>query len=394
MAQQRTGRHQPSKTYADPNIGFAWLRLFGAITVVIDHSSPLVHPERLTIFPANWEASPGYVVLMAFFGMSGFQISDSWERDPSWWRFAGRRLLRIMPPLLVVVFFTTFVIGPLFTTMSAGEYWSDLQTWRYLVGTSLLFLLQHLLPGVFVDNPYPWSVNGSLWTLPMEFVGYVVVLVLGLLVAAGVTRLLVFAVLAGLLVLDTMYQATFGFQGDAGSLLQVPIGSLVSFLVPFVLGVIAHQFRDRIPLRPVIALGLLATWIALHWTPADRYVLPLMATYGAIVLAHRWPRRLEVDGRWFFGSYGMYIWAFPVQQLIILAGVRDQWVLMALAVPAAYLCGVLSWCLVEAPTQRGLRKYFVTPRRVEPDTIEFRPVAAPAAAQRRPPSMARSDRRR
>ncbi|MFF5989715.1 acyltransferase family protein [Prauserella flavalba] len=395
-----TGKRRKLKEYADPNIGFAWLRLFGAITVVIDHSSPLVHPERLTIFPASWHASPGYVALMGFFAMSGWQISDSWERDPSWWRFSGRRLLRILPPLLAVVFVTTFVIGPLFTSLTVGEYFADQQTWRYLVGTSLLFLLQHLLPGVFDDNPYPWSVNGSLWTLPMEMVGYVLVLVVGLLVAFGVTRYVVLPVLAGLMVLDGMFQATFGFQGNAGSLIEVPIGSMVSFMVPFAIGMVIHTFRDRIPLNGPAAIVLFAGWIAAHWTPLDRYLLAISASYGAIVIAHHWPTWFKADGRLVFGSYGLYIWAFPVQQMIIAAGVHNQWVLMALAVPAAYLCGVASWCLVEAPTQRRLRKYLVKPKPprqprppsprppsfAEADTVRFSPVARPPAG-RRPPSM-------
>ncbi|PRX47846.1 peptidoglycan/LPS O-acetylase OafA/YrhL [Prauserella shujinwangii] len=325
--------------------------------------------------------SPGYLALMAFFAMSGYQISDSWERDPSWWRFSARRLLRILPPLLVVVLCTVFVIGPLCTMLTVPGYFSHPQTWDYLVGTSSLFFLQHALPGVFAGNPYPWSVNGSLWTLPMEFVGYVVVLLVGVLVAAGSSRLILFVLLAGLVLLDSHSRATFGYHGDAGSLFEIPVGSLVAFLVPFVLGMVMHTFRRNIPLRPWLACTLLGVWLAAHWTPLDRYLLAVMASYGAIVLAHHWPRRWEVDGRLVYGSYGMYIWAFPVQQLIILAGVDNQWWLMAMAVPAAYLCGVVSWCLVEEPTQR-LRRHLKGRSVFDQPTVRFTPVAAPRAERR------------
>jgi peptidoglycan/LPS O-acetylase OafA/YrhL len=359
------GLHEESadrgiKEYADPNIGFAWLRLAGAVTVVVDHSSPLVHPGRLTIFPGDWHISPGYVALMGFFAMSGYQVHDSWERDRSWWRFGVKRLLRILPPLLIVLLATVFVIGPLFTTWPLHAYWTHPQTWRYLVGTLVLFLMQHHLPGVFDGNPYPWSVNGSLWTLPMEFVGYLIVLVVGLVIAAGVTRLVLFGVAAGLLVLNGMFQATFEYHGSGGSLLQVPIGSMVSFMVPFAMGMILHTYRDRIPFRPLAAMILSGLWLAGHWTPLDRYLLPLMASYSAIVLAHHWPKLLERGAQWAYGSYGMYIWAFPVQQMIISAGVHDQWELMALAIPASYFCGVLSWRFIEEPTQR-LRRHLRAP---------------------------------
>jgi peptidoglycan/LPS O-acetylase OafA/YrhL len=40
--------------------------------------------------------------------------------------------------------------------------------------------------------------------------------------------------------------------------------------------------------------------------------------------------------------------------------VHDQWELMALAIPASYFCGVLSWRFIEEPTQR-LRRHLRAP---------------------------------
>jgi peptidoglycan/LPS O-acetylase OafA/YrhL len=348
------------KIHADPNVGFAWLRMIGAFTVVIDHCAPLLNPNRLTIFPASWHMSPGYVALMGFFAMSGYQIQDSWDRDPSWWRFPARRLLRIMPPLVLVLAVTAFVLGPLVTTWSAHAYWTHIQTWRYFVGTMVLFLMQHHLPGVFDNNPYPWSVNGAIWTLPMEMLGYALVLVFGLLIAFGVSRLVLFALLAGMFVADGMLKATFEYHGGGGSLLLIPIGSTVSFLVPFVIGMVLRTYRHRVPLHPVVALVLFGAWIALNQTPVSRYALAVAASYGAITLAMHWPVWLERATPLVYGSYGTYIWAFPIQQLIIMAGVRNLGVLIALAVPAAYLVGQLSWRYVEEPTQR-LRRHLRPP---------------------------------
>ncbi|WP_233223882.1 acyltransferase [Amycolatopsis sp. CA-128772] len=358
------------KIHANPNTGFAWLRMIGAITVIVDHSMPLLHPQRLTIFPASWHMSPGYIALMGFFAMSGYQIQDSWSRDPSWWRFAARRLLRIMPPLVVVLLVTVFVLGPLVTTWPAHAYWTHIQTWRYLVGTTVLFYMQHDLPGVFAANPYPFSVNGALWTLPMELLGYGLVLVAGLVVLIGVPRWFLFLVLGGMVYTDSVLKATFEYHGAGGSLLVVPIGSTVSFLVPFVIGVVLHAYRDRIPLKPWVALVLFAAYLGLSQTPASRYALALSAAYGAITLATHWPRKLEAAAPYVYGSYGTYIWGFPIQQLLILAGVRQVWLLMLLAVPAAYVVGQLSWNYVEKPTQR-LRRHLRPPAPVR------RPVAAP-----------------
>ncbi|WP_243859398.1 acyltransferase family protein [Amycolatopsis arida] len=214
--------------------------------------------------------------------------------------------------------------------------------------------------------------NGSLWTLPMEFVGYALVLAVGLVLALGVSRFIVFPLIGVAFVLDSFCQATFGYAGNAGSWLSVPIGSLVSFVVPFLLGMAMRLYRGWLPLRPWVAGLLAVAWVPLHLTVADRYVLAVMASYGAIVLAHHWPERLYPGARWVYGSYGMYIWAFPVQQLIIMAGVRNEWVLIALALPAAYLCGLVSWRFVEVPTQR-LRRFLRRPSPVPARTTATRP---------------------
>jgi peptidoglycan/LPS O-acetylase OafA/YrhL len=329
------------------------LRLIGASLVVVDHSWPLLFPGQLTVFPEGWGVSPGYVALMGFFAMSGWQISDSWVRDPSAWRYSARRVLRIMPPLVFVVLATAFVIGPLVTVLSSAEYFSAGRTWSYVVHNAGLYSLQHDLPGVFTDNPYPWSVNGSLWTLPMETTGYLIVLLAGLLGAFGRSRALLFVLLAGLMVADGVFRATIGRPGGGGAVWSLPVGSTIAFLVAFVFGVLLHAYRDRVRLVGWWAWALFALWLVqvVLDSPAERFVLPVMAGYGAIVLAHAWPARLARYDELAYGSYGMYVWAFPLQQLIVLAGVRDPGLLAGLALILSYLAGQLSWQLIEKPTQ-------------------------------------------
>ncbi len=357
---------------AHPNTGFAWLRMIGALIVVVDHSAPLTDPSRLTAFPASWNLSPGYVALMGFFAMSGYQISDSWRQDPSWWRFSAKRVLRLWPPLLFVVLVTALVIGPLVSTLTLTGYLSAHATWGYIVNNAGLYTLQHQLPGVFVDNPYPWSVNGSIWTLPMELTGYLLVLGFGALGLFRRAPWLTIVLMLALVALDRRFEASIGNPGDGGSFLQVPIGSMVAFLVAFSIGMVLHAYRDRIPLSPRVAWSLVGLQIAVHTTEVGALTLPFMAGYGAIVLAFHWPARLEGYDSWVFGSYGLYVWAFPVQQLLIMAGVDKQWSLTVTALPLSYLCGWLSWHYIEQPTL-SLRRYL---RRRKPRPKASRPSAA------------------
>jgi peptidoglycan/LPS O-acetylase OafA/YrhL len=334
--------------------------MIGALTVVVDHSAPLTDPSRLTVFPTSWNLSPGYIALMGFFAMSGYQISDSWRQDPTWWRFSAKRVLRLWPPLLFVVLVTALVIGPLVSTLGRAEYFSVRGAWGYIVHNAGLYTLQHQLPGVFVTNPYPWSVNGSLWTLPMELTGYLLVLGFGI---AGLFRRapwMTIVLMLTLVGLDRRFEASIGNPGHGGSFLQVPIGSMVAFLVAFSIGMVLHTYRDKIPLSPFLAWSLVGLQIAVHSTKAGALTLPFMAGYGALVLASHWPARLEGYDSWVFGSYGLYVWAFPVQQLLIMAGVDTQWSLTVTALPLTYACGWLSWRYIEAPTL-ALRRFL--PRR-------------------------------
>lgn len=340
----------------------AWLRLLCAALVVFDHSGAVAGGFGVPVLPPSWQFALGDIPLMALFVLSGYQVSGSWTSDPSWWRFCVKRLLRILPPLWVVLVVSVFVLGPLLTTWSAGDYFSHPQTWRYLVGSSVVLLMQHNLPGVFYESPYPWSVNGSLWTLPMEIIGYAALLAVGLLAAIKVSRMLVLLpLLAAIVTLDVLNQQTLAEGGTVGTFLEMSLASLVYFMVPFVLGAVLHAGRGRIPLLRIPALLFLAAWIYFRNDPLGHYLLPLAFGYGTIVLAHHWPARLGYRGKWVMGSYGMYLWGFLVQQLIAAAGVREPLVLAALAVPAAYLFGVLSWVFVEEPTQR-LRKRLKSPR--------------------------------
>jgi peptidoglycan/LPS O-acetylase OafA/YrhL len=141
----------------------------------------------------------------------------------------------------------------------------------------------------------------------------------------------------------------------------VPIGSLVSFLVAFSIGMVLHAYRGKIPLSPLVAWLLVGLQIAVHTTKAGAVTLPFMAGYGALVLAFHWPAPLEGYESWVFGSYGLYVWGFPVQQLLIMAGADTQWSLTTTALPLTYLCGWLSWRYIEAPTL-SLRRYLPRPR--------------------------------
>jgi peptidoglycan/LPS O-acetylase OafA/YrhL len=126
----------------------------------------------------SW-APLGPIGVYIFFIISGYLVIESWDRDPHLIRFFQRRLLRIIPGLAVCVLFTILVLGPLLTTLPLPVYFAHEYTRGYLQNIALHIV--YALPGVFETNKVQHAVNGSIWSLPVEFFMYIVVVVLGLL---------------------------------------------------------------------------------------------------------------------------------------------------------------------------------------------------------------------
>src|SRR5271165_6680248 len=147
--------------------GFDLLRIIAATMVIYGHAFPLSGSVAPGIL-GNGAQSIGVKI---FFIISGFLVTRSWLADPNLLRFAQRRAARIAPGLIVAVLFGTFVVGPLFTKISLAEYITSGTTWRYLANCVLYPV--YSLPGVFQGNPFPNAVNGSLWSLPVEVLMYV-----------------------------------------------------------------------------------------------------------------------------------------------------------------------------------------------------------------------------
>ena len=320
---------------------FDLLRLLAAWAVLVSHSfAVLGEPEPLHQFGSTL----GNVGVLIFFAVSGLLIRRSWEYDPSPRDFWIKRGLRLLPALAVVGVLTAFVLGPLVTTESMADYFSSPETWIYPFRLVLMFPFGAGLPGVFEDNLLSGAVNGPLWSLPVEVFAYAVLAALGM---AGLLR-------RNWLVLSLALLAM------AWGAVWVPltpdsIGSTY-VLAAFALGSAAYSFRDRIVLSWPVALGLLALCYAAGLGPTS--VRVVVWTVGGVYLSYWFAYGLPPIGRVVtrFGdaSYGVYIWAFPVQQTIVQVGGDDMspWAVIAIATPIVYVLAQLSWHIVEAPALR------------------------------------------
>jgi peptidoglycan/LPS O-acetylase OafA/YrhL len=337
-----SSRLAPRAATRDNN--FDILRLGAAGLVLDSHSWALTGKAQ----PAFAGDTLGGIGVGIFFAISGFLVSASWDLDPRVHAYAVKRFLRLWPALVVVVVLCAYVLGPLVTTAPPDTYLSS--TTSDYVASNLVLKSRYELPGVFTDQPSN-AMNGSLWTLPLEVKAYAVVLALGVLRLIRRPAALV-ALGAGLtwLLAAPPDERPHAIAHWIGGAIQARL------LLCFVGGALLYALRDRIRLDWRIAGLAAVAWVEssrLSYVQAS-VVWALTLPYLVAFAAYETPRSLRRLVKPGDLSYGLYLWTFPMQQLVVFAWGADVgpgWVI-AMAGTAAYGLAFCSWRLVEAPALR------------------------------------------
>lgn len=335
--------------------GFDYMRLVLSLSVVAMHAVPTaLGPAGNAEFWHSPVAAPFRLVLPMFFSLSGFLVAGSLLRVRSLGMFLGLRAIRIFPALIVEVVLSALILGPLFTTMTLPQYFGDPLFARYFLNT--LGEPQYLLPGVFAGNPDPHTVNAQLWTIPFELACYVV--------------------LAGI--------AVFGLKKRKALILPATLGFLVVYLawrlhgglplfpetnrpvagpllvVSFLLGVAAFLYRDRLVLKASAGWVSLAVGVLLLASPLGTLLALIAIAYATVWLGTRNPRRtIFIRGADY--SYGIFLYGYPIQQMLAAASPLGREVPsnFIIAATIAWCFAALSWNFVEKPAL-GLRHYLAS----------------------------------
>ena len=330
---------------------FNLLRLIAATAVIYSHAYGLLLGPDAEWLKQILGRTPSVMAVDAFFAISGFLVSHSWLKQESLVDFIHARVFRIFPALLVVLLLTVFVVGPLCTTETLPHYFQAGETWKYLYKNFLMIHTEYELPGVFQQSPHDQGVNGSLWTLQFELKMYVAVALAGLLGVYRDHRLLWLAIAVYFSwyfshhlrhLLDTTYPLT---------------GSMPRVSLFFMFGVLARLAAHKIVINfPIVLATVLLAWLA-RTTIVSSFFYSLALVTAILYFAYlpgKWLREFNRLGDY---SYGTYLYAFPIQQMMIqfITGVQPL-VLFALATLATWFCAVCSWHTIEKPALNYLRK--------------------------------------
>lgn len=325
---------------------FNLLRLIAAVLVLFSHSYPLSgnnSSEWLSVVSHGF-MSFGSLAVSCFFIISGYLIAASMLNRKNLKDYFVSRILRIFPGLVISVLICVFVVGPLVTTSSLRAYFSSTETYTFLIHNSFLWRISFVLPGVFASNPFPGAVNGSLWTLPAEFSLYIFIALLGA-VKMIQSRNKSSMVILVFLIAPFFLNIFCGFFSSYVHILHI----MPPFLC-FGLGALFYLWREKIFLHWMVLLILVCLTFSLHHFEIFNFLFYLTEAYAIFWLAYHQKIKGNRMTQWGDFSYGIYIYAFPVQQILMYYfKISTSSGLFLLALPITLLLAVLSWHLIEKP---------------------------------------------
>jgi peptidoglycan/LPS O-acetylase OafA/YrhL len=322
---------------------FGFLRVLFATLVVLSHCPEMLdgNRSREILTRIFGTMSLGEVAVDGFFLISGYLILQSLMNSKSYLEYLSKRVLRIYPGYVVA-----FVISLWIGSLAGGRITSPLQTLLDIARAFTLHTPQ--LGGAFAGNPLA-IVNGSMWTVSYEFRCYLLVM---LLAAIGILKnRLIYLSLTGVFLFTVLGQLDFRWS----SAIVAVFGQArftEEFTFAFLLGGAFYLFRDRIVYKGETVVLALAALVPLMFVP--RMAEAALLVFGGYVLfffAFQFNSpRLNRIGSKVDLSYGIYLYAWPIQNLLIWHYPRmSPWVLFGLTVAIVSTCAYLSWTVIERP---------------------------------------------
>lgn len=292
----------------DRNNNLNLLRFVAAVMVVFCHAYPLslgsgfVDPlGRIT----NGQIHMGGLAVCIFFFFSGFFLNRSVNKGQGAYIFFKARCIRIFPSLFAVITVSVF-FGSCITTEGLLTYYTNPQTYEYLLNSILI--LRHELPGVFENNIYNPTVNGSLWTLPVEFVCYIVCY---LVWRMGLSK-------------EKVMKYTIPFFVVGYISLHIVLEQyklLNSALRPcgmFYVGMLFDTYRKKIFIKQKYLILCIIGLILSTYFGFLEYGAILFLSYVLIYIVFGTNKKMSTFGNKYEISYGMYLSAFPIQQTVVM----------------------------------------------------------------------------
>lgn len=330
----------------DTNNGMGLIRYILAFAVIIAHFNFVTGADYY--FPIS-----SYHAVGGFFALSGFLVYNSYIKSGNLLHFVKRRARKILPPYLTIVLLCAFLLGFTLTPHDWDGYFST--DWLKYLGANLSFLnfLHPSLPGVFGGE----AVNGSLWTIKIEWLLYLSVpIVVWSIRKLSIKNELVFFLI--LYLLSAFYRMGFLWlyymngQEIFYILSRQVFGQACYFYTGVVLFKYYGLFRRHIVMFLAIAVLMIGVsqlngWIGILCEPAGVSIL----TIGISMSLSGWFSIFNRNNV----SYEMYLFHLPIIQLVWLyheplhIGISEAFVI---SIGSVLAVSILCWFLLDKPLLR------------------------------------------
>ena len=308
-----------------------------------------------------WYLISSYDCVGGFFTLSGFLVYASYEKSPDFRKYCTDRARRILPPYFFIVILCALGLA-FVSTLPLSKYFSAPGFWQYL-GANISFLnwLHPDLPGVFEGADYRIpAVNGSLWTMKVEWSLYLSVPIVIWLIhrfkldgRRAVRVIIIFSILYRWILMSLYDRTGIG-------LLEILSRQFCGQLAYFYIGVLVYFYKSKFQahLAKMFWFGIIL-FIAVDYVPYGRiFISPFAVSILilAISLTKRTPNILRHRHNI---SYEMYLFHFPLIQLLIFTeiNVTPTYISFTLLVVSTIILSVICHFSVGLPFLRKKSRY-------------------------------------
>jgi peptidoglycan/LPS O-acetylase OafA/YrhL len=327
---------------------FDFLRLLFAIFVLITHSYALLgFSENDWLNKLTNQTSLSQIGVSGFFAISGYLILISLIRSKSLVEYFVKRFIRIFPALIVLLIVTVFIVSPILVEGNVLDHFTNKTTWEYFF-QNLLLQSRYNIVGLFENNPYPNAVNGSLWTIPYEFSCYLLLSFFYIL-KNKVSILRVCMSFAMILFLIIYYNFLSAFSIWT-PFFKINTELLLKFGGFFLMGSLLASYSEVVTRykSPLLIISSIIVIASLSYKFYDQIVyitLPvLVISFG--LHSFKYINRVSKVGDF---SYGFYLYAFLIQQIIVQLAKPSLTELMVVSFLVTLIFAMASWYLIEKP---------------------------------------------
>lgn len=297
-----------------PKNAFDLLRLILALSVIFAHSRLIGGYGDFDFLSSISKEQTNFADfgILGFFGLSGYLITASYTNSKSIFSFISHRVLRILPAYWACLIITAFCIAPAIGYLKAQQFnefnFFEVQgSFYYVLNNFFLKINQWSVNNVIDKAYYNGSLNGSLWSLFPELLCYILVLFLGIFSILKSNKWMLLIIGLYLCVIYGLNDI-FGFKYGPTILILTPN---LKLFCAFICGSIIYSYKKILLRNTKSQIAFCIFSMFLLKFGGFGIIAPFAIPFCLISVFSLFSFKLKYDI-----SYGMYIYSFPIQQLV------------------------------------------------------------------------------